>query len=159
VVGAPGSFEDFYRAEVAGVLAVTMALTKRRSEAEDVTQEAFLRAWRDWASVGRMAYAGAWVRRVALNLAVSRWRRMGREAVAVLSLRREPASLDPGHDPQLWAAVRSLSERQAQVVALTYVEDLDHNAVGRILGIAPSTVRVHLVDARKRLGEMLGDAP
>jgi len=136
-----------------------MALTKRRSEAEDVTQEAFLRAWRDWGTVGRMAHPGAWVRRVALNLAVSRWRRMGREARAVLKLGREPEPTYHGHDPQLWAAVRSLSERQAQVVALTYVEDLDHTAVARILGIAPSTVRVHLVNARKRLEELLGDAP
>ena len=48
VVGPPSSFDDFYRREVRSVLAVTMGLTRRRGEAEEVTQEAFYRAYRDW---------------------------------------------------------------------------------------------------------------
>jgi RNA polymerase sigma-70 factor, ECF subfamily len=156
VVGSPGSFEAFYRREVRGVLAVTISLTRRRWEAEDAAQEAFLRAYRDWEHVGRMDRPEAWVRRVALNLAVGRWRRARSEARALLRLAPPEATHDPEPETErFWDAVRSLPRRQAQVVALTYVEDLDDEGVGDVLGIAPSTVRVHLARARSALAERL----
>ncbi|MDP2623460.1 MAG: sigma-70 family RNA polymerase sigma factor [Actinomycetota bacterium] len=157
VVGPPGSFDAFYRREVRAVLAVTMGLTRHRWEAEEVTQEAFYRAYRDWDRVGRMDHPGAWTRRVALNLAVGRWRRLKAEARAVMRLapsRDEPPPPEPEAD-RFWDEVRALPDRQAQVVALTYVEDLDADAVGDILGIAASTVRVHLSRARATLARRL----
>ena len=134
-----------------------MSLTKRRGEAEEVTQEAFYRAYRDWDRVGRMDHPGAWTRRVALNLAVGRWRRLRSEARALARLAPVAAELPPP-DPEtarFWDEVRSLPDRQAQVVALTYVEDLDADTVGEILGIASSTVRVHLARARATLAKRL----
>ena len=157
MVGAPDSFDDFYRDEMGKVLAVTMALTKRLGEAEDCAQEAFLRAYRDWDRVGRMEWPGAWTRRTALNLAVSRWRRMSAEARAFVRLGDRTEHHDDTTDPEFWAAVRRLPERQAQVVALTYVEDLDANQVGHVLGLAPGTVRVHLTRARRALADVLGE--
>jgi RNA polymerase sigma-70 factor (ECF subfamily) len=157
VVGPPGSFEAFYRAEVRSVLAVTMGLTKHRGEAEEVTQEAFYRAYRDWDRVGLMEHPGAWTRRVALNLAVGRWRRLRSEARAVLRLAPPTETSEPS-DPftdRFWDAVRALPDRQAQVVALAYVEDLDADAIGEILGIAAATVRVHLSRARATLANRL----
>ena len=156
VVGPPDLFEEFYTKEVKAVLALALGLTRRRWEAEDVTQEAFYRAFRDWDRVGHMDHRGAWVRRVALNLAVGRWRRMRAEARAALRL-GIPASAEPP-DPvsvRFWGAVRALPPRQAQVVALTYVDDLDSEAVGAVLGISPATVRVHLARARATLAERL----
>lgn len=156
-IGAVRSFDSFYQREVRGVLAVTMALTKHRWEAEEATQEAFLRAFRDWDSVGRMASPEGWVRTVALNLARGRWRRMKSEARAVLRLGAPGDRSQP--DPEsrrFWDAVRDLPARQAQVVALTYVEDLDSARVGQILGISAATVRVHLARARETLAHTLG---
>lgn len=139
------------------MLAVTIGLTRRHWEAEDATQEAFLRAYRDWDRVGLMAHPGAWVRRVALNLAVGRWRRARSEARAVLRLTPddEPPPPDPDTD-RFWDEVRALPRRQAQVVALTYVDDLDSEGVADVLGISASTVRVHLARARTALAERLG---
>ena len=156
-VGAVRSFDAFSATELKPVLAVTIALTRHRWEAEEATQEAFLRAYRDWDRVGAMASPEGWVRTVALNLARGRWRRMRAEARALLRL-SPPVADGPPADPEserFWAAVRSLPERQAQVVALTYVEDLDSEAVGRILGIAAPTVRVHLARARETLAVAL----
>jgi len=62
------------------------ALTGSWEAAEDATQEAFLRAHRDWERVGRYDQPGAWVRRVAANLAVSALRRRLAEAKALLRL-------------------------------------------------------------------------
>jgi RNA polymerase sigma-70 factor (ECF subfamily) len=155
-VGAVRSFDSFYRSEVQSVLAVTMALTRHRWEAEEATQEAFLRAYRDWERVGAMASPEGWVRTVALNLARGRWRRMRSEARALLRLTPRPEGPPPDPETErFWDAVRALPTRQAQVVALTYVEDLDSEAIGRILGIAASTVRVHLARAREALAAAL----
>ena len=157
VIGPPGSFEAFYLKEVKSVLAVSLSLTRNRWEAEDVTQEAFYRAYRDWESLTLMDRPGAWVRRVALNLAVGRWRRMRREAVAVLKARGLGATtLSDPVSARFWSHVRALPKRQAQIVALTYVEDLDAEGVSEILGIAPSTVRVHLARARTALARSMG---
>jgi RNA polymerase sigma-70 factor (ECF subfamily) len=100
---------------------------------------------------------GAWTRRVALNLAVGRWRRFRAEARAVLRLAPsvEVPAPDEPESTRFWDAVRALPDRQAQVIALTYVEDLDAEAVGQILGISASTVRVHLSRARATLAKRL----
>jgi RNA polymerase sigma-70 factor (ECF subfamily) len=72
-----------------------------------------------------------------------------------------PAALpEPAHE--FWAAVRSLSPAQAQVVALHYVEDRSIDDIATVLGIAPGTVKTHLSRARHALAEKLrlekGDA-
>jgi len=58
-------------------------------------------------------------------------------------------------DPAFWDALRSLPDRQAEVVALHYVEDLAVADVARILGIAEGTVKVHLHRGRLALAERL----
>jgi RNA polymerase sigma-70 factor, ECF subfamily len=78
--GGPGaraydSYERFFLREYRGVVELAYALSGNRAGAEDIAQEAFLRAHRDWQRVGRYQYPGAWVRRVAANLATSAVRR------------------------------------------------------------------------------------
>jgi RNA polymerase sigma-70 factor, ECF subfamily len=71
--------------------------------------EAFLRAHRDWHRVGRYQYPGAWVRRVAANLATSALRRRLIEARALARVwaRQEPALAElPASGADFWRAVR-----------------------------------------------------
>jgi DNA-directed RNA polymerase specialized sigma24 family protein len=70
----PWDFEQFSLREYRGVVELAYALSGNRAGAEDIAQEAFLRAHRDWHRVGRYQHPGAWVRRVA-NLAASAVRR------------------------------------------------------------------------------------
>ena len=79
----PGGFEHFYLREYRGVVELAYALSGNRAGAEDIAQEAFLRAHRDWQRVGRYQHPGAWVRRVAANLATSAVRRRLIEARAL----------------------------------------------------------------------------
>ena len=74
------------------MLALAIGMTKRSGEAEEVTQEAFFRAYRDWETVGLMEHPGAWVRRVALNLAIGRWRRVQAADGQLADLWHGPAS-------------------------------------------------------------------
>ena len=62
----PLSFEDFYRKEHRHVLGLAFVLTGNRSAAEDVAQDAFTAAFRQWRSVAVCDAPGAWIRRVPL---------------------------------------------------------------------------------------------
>ena len=120
--------------------------------------EAFLRAHRDWHRVGRYQYPGAWVRRVAANLATSALRRRLIEARALARVwaRQEPALAElPASGADFWRAVRSLPRRQAQAVALHYLEDLPVAEIARVLGCAEGTVKAHLHHGRETLGRRL----
>ena len=66
--------------------AVAWALTGNVWTAEEVAQDAFLRAHRDWERISGYDEPGAWVRRVAINLATSRLRRGLREVRALARL-------------------------------------------------------------------------
>ena len=157
-VPAVADFEAFYRSEYRRVRAVAWALTGSGWSAEDVAQEAFLRAHRDWDRVSAYDEPGAWVRRVAINLATSVLRRRAREAGALLRLggrRDEPWDL-PAADADFWAAVRSLPRRQAAVLALHYYEDLPVAEIGVVLGIAEGTVKALLHQGRASLARRLG---
>jgi RNA polymerase sigma factor (sigma-70 family) len=121
------------------VVELAYALSGNRAGAEDIAQEAFLRAHRDWQRVGRYQHPGAWVRRVAANLATSALRRRLIEARALARVwaREEPALAElPVSGADFWRAVRSLPRRQDQAVALHYLEDLPVADIARVLGCA-----------------------
>ena len=158
-VRLPGSFEHFYLQEYPRVVKLAYALSGSRAAAEDIAQEAFLRAYRDWDRVGSYEHQAAWVRRVAANLATSGLRRrlVEARALARLAARREP-SLDPlpAENADFWRAVRALPHRQAQAVALYYLEDLSIQQTAAVLDCAQGTVRAHLARARRTLARRLG---
>jgi RNA polymerase sigma-70 factor (sigma-E family) len=161
-VRLPGRFEYFYLEEYPKVVALAYALSGSRMGAEDLAQEAFLRAYRDWARVGSYEHQAAWVRRVAANLATSGLRRRLVEARALTRLagQREPA-VEPlaGEDAQFWVAVRTLPRRQAQAVALYYFQDLSVQQTATVLGCAEGTVKAHLAKARGTLARQLQREP
>lgn len=159
VVRIPRHFDTFYRSEYSSVLGLTYSLSGSRAVAEDLTQEAFLRAHRDWDRVGRYEYPGAWVRRVASNLAMSRFRRLKSEAKAVTRIggwgtRAEFPPMEAEYE-HFWNEVRSLPRRQAQVVALFYLEDLSVAQIASVLDIAEGTVKAQLHKARTTLARRL----
>jgi RNA polymerase sigma factor (sigma-70 family) len=158
-VPLPGPFEHFYLEEYPRVVKLAYALSGSRMAAEDIAQEAFLRAYRDWDRVGSYEHQAAWVRRVAANLATSGLRRrlVEARALARLAARREPA-LDvlPAENADFWRAVRALPQRQAQAVALYYLEDLSIQQTAAVLDCAEGTVRAHLARARVALARRLG---
>jgi RNA polymerase sigma-70 factor (ECF subfamily) len=158
--GFPG-FDEFFRAEYRRVVALVSVLCGRTGVAEELAQDAFVAAYRHWDRVARYDDPGAWVRRVAVNLATSSLRRRTRERLALvrLSSRREPQpAAGPGTDDDFWRAVRDLPRRQAQCIALRYLDDRTVDEIADVLGIAAPTVRVHLHSARAALARRLGES-
>lgn len=152
----PAKFDAFYRSEYAAVVALIGVLTGSGWIAEDAAQEAFLRAHRDWERVGTLDSPEGWVRRVAINLARSRWRSIRAEAKAKMRLMAGPTwHLVEPEDEAFWDEVRSLPERQAQAIALRYVDDLPVAAIADIMSAAEGTVRALLHQGRQRLERQL----
>jgi RNA polymerase sigma-70 factor (ECF subfamily) len=154
------SFEAFYRREYAAVVALAYALCGRGSAAEDLTQDAFLATYRHWGKVRQYERPDAFVRRVVTNLVTSHARRRAAEARALIGLAgraRSPVDdLEPP-DHEFWRTVRTLPPRQAQAVALFYLEGRSAEEIAEILRCSESTVRVHLHRGRVTLEEKWRD--
>ena len=153
------SFESFYRREFRDVVGLAYALSGSRLGAEDLAQEAFVAAHQRWDRIGGYDKPGAWVRRVVANKAVSGFRRKAAERKALTRLagqRRPLPELEP-EDEELWQMVRDLPKRQAQAVALFYIEDRPVAEIAEILECSPSTAKVHLFRGRQALASRSWD--
>lgn len=151
------AFDDFYVATARRTLALARSLTSSWADAEDLVQEAYADAHRRWAIIGAYDDPAAWVRRAVVNRSASRWRRLGREVRALTRLgsrRVDDAAVDP-IDAELWRQVAALPVRQAQAVALFYVDDLSVDQIADLLGCSTGTVKTHLSRARATLHETL----
>jgi RNA polymerase sigma factor (sigma-70 family) len=156
------SFDDFYRSEHRHVLGLAFVLTGNQWVAEDTAQDAFAAAFRNWRSIVAYDSPGAWVRRVTCNRAASVLRRRVREAKALMSLvgrTQTHIELDEG-DEAFWQTVRRLPPRQAQAVALYYLEDYSVRQISEVLDCSEGTVKTHLSRAREAIARQLrlGDA-
>jgi RNA polymerase sigma factor (sigma-70 family) len=154
------AFTWFFRAEYPNVVRTIGFVLHDGEQARDVAQEAFIQLMANWDTVSRYDRPAAWVRRVAIRLAMrGRHRdvlrrtreRLVEEPAALPGTAEVPAALD------LRAAVRRLPPAQRAAVALFYYEDQPVSEVAVIMGCAPATVRVHLHHARERLGRLLGE--
>lgn len=157
-VTLPERFESFYQREFRSVVGLAYALSGSRWAAEDLAQEAFIAAHRKWDRIGEYESPGAWVRRVVANMAVSLYRRKASEARAIARVaahRQEALPALEAEDNEFWAAVRALPKRQAQAIALHYLEDRPIVEVADILECSPATAKVHLYKGRIRLAERL----
>lgn len=157
LVTPPTDFEEFYRREYAAMVALAAAVSGSGVAAEDVAQEALTRAFRRWDRIGAYERPGAWLRRVTINLALSRRRQIAAELKARLRLGRPPTVTTPAGDDDIWAAVRRLPGKQRAAVALHYLEDRPVAEIAELLGCAESTARVHLHRGRSALASMLED--
>ena len=150
-------FESFYKDEYRSVLGLAIALTSDRAAAEDLVQETFLTAHRRWDRVSQYDNPPAWVRRVLINRAVSRRRRIGAEMRALT--RFGPSeTMAPDLSPEtegIWAEVRKLPRRQQQAVALHYVAQLSVEEMADVMGCSGGAVKSHLHRARQALREPL----
>jgi RNA polymerase sigma-70 factor (sigma-E family) len=155
MAGAEPEYAWFFRAEFPMVLRTVYLILGDRARAEDVTQEAFIQLLSHWKKVSRYERPEAWVRRVAIRLAVRTLKRERLRAV----LERETTRIDGPRPPDvdLANALRQLPVKQRTCVLLFYFEDRPISDIVGILGISEGAVKVHLHRARQRLAQLLGE--
>jgi RNA polymerase sigma-70 factor (ECF subfamily) len=149
-------FDEFYRATNRRLLHYAYAMTGDLGAAQDITQEAYVRAWRDWRRVEAFDRADAWLRLVVTRLATDRWRRMRRARVARLAV---PEHAPPPSEDSvlLVTALRRLPVAHRRAVCLHYLLDIPVAQIAEETGVAPGTVKSWLARGRAELAAALGD--
>ena len=152
----PEEFDGLYASCATRLVSQVALLTGDVGEAQDAVQEAFIRAWNHRDRVEVAAGAEGWVRKTALRLAVSRWRRIRRSVLG-------PAQPDPtvaGPTPDhvaLVGAMRRLPEVQRTALALHYFCDLSVEEVAFETRAPVGTVKARLSRGRAALAVALGE--
>jgi RNA polymerase sigma-70 factor, ECF subfamily len=157
VQAVPDSFDEFYAAYVGALTLQLYAYTGDFGDAQDLVQEAFCRAYATWEKVMGFDDPLAWVRRVAWNLARSRWRRH-RVAAAFLRRQREQHFEGPSPDRvTLVAALSTIPADHRRAFVLYYLADMSVSDIAVQEGVATGTVKSWLHRARTALAARLTD--
>jgi RNA polymerase sigma-70 factor (ECF subfamily) len=149
-------FEAFYTATYERLVGQLLVVTGSLQDAEDVVQEAFVRACGRWSYMRDYQIPEAWVRRAALHLAASGLRRARRRAK--LLVRLGPAADVPALSVEAVALTRTLRRlplRGRQVLVLHHAVGLPVQEVARELGVPVGTVTARLSRARATLARLL----
>ena len=151
------AFEDLVRAYQADVWRFAYHLTRDRSLAEDVTQEAFLRAFRFFKSFRGDSRFTSWLFRIARNCAMDALR----SRKSYLD-REHPPPVDPT-DPQMRAelhvALDSVSEEHRDAFLLIEVFGLSYQEAADVLGVRVGTVKSRMHRARAAMVHALAIEP
>jgi RNA polymerase sigma factor (sigma-70 family) len=158
-MGRDEEFRDLFVDDYDRVVRTVFLILRDQGRSEEIAQEAFLQLLRHWRRVRGHDLPEAWVRRVAIRMAVRSIKRENALATALLRVvpddRAEAPDALAGAD--VLDAVATLPPQQRAAVVLFYYEDRPVEEVAQILDWSASTARVHLHKARKRLGALLSE--
>jgi RNA polymerase sigma-70 factor (ECF subfamily) len=152
------SFEVFFQREKSDLFGLLCIVTRNRHEAEELTQEAFVRVFERWDRVGTMEDPRGYLYRTAMNVVRSRYRRSLLAARRTLGLTRpDDAIAAVDERDAAMRALADLSPQQRAAVVLVDLLDFSSEEAARVLGIRPSTLRMHTSRAHKALKGTMQD--
>ena len=142
VTAPPFGFEDFFEEEHPRLFAALCLTTRSRLEAEEISQEAFVRIFERWDRVAAMEHPAGYLHRTAMNLFRKRYRR------AMLAVRRTVGlalSTDDFSDADDRQVVRhvlaALPPRQRAALVLSEMLGFTSKEAGDALGVTDATIR------------------
>jgi RNA polymerase sigma-70 factor (ECF subfamily) len=154
----PDAVGDLYAGSYRRLVVQLYAVTGDLGEAQEAVQEAFIRVLSDPGRLTGLVNPESWLRRVAVNVARSRYRR--RRLLDTLLRRVEPPAAAPDLSPDhvvMMAALRRLPRGQRDALALHYLADLPVDEVARTLDVSSGTVKSRLARGRVALAAILTD--
>lgn len=141
-VTTPAAFEEFFEEHRRGLFGAMCVIAGNRHEAEEITQEAFLKVWERWDRVASLERPDGYLFQVAMNSFRSRTRRTRLMLRRTFSPVPEPDALRAVEDREDLARILlSLSPRQRAALVLTGYLGYTSEEAAALLGVKPSTVR------------------
>jgi len=165
--GDPLAFQELIRPHLDSLRRFVFSLSTNWQDADDIAQEALLKAFRAFPSFDGRASLSTWLYTVARSASIDWHRsRLGQASQREKPLpSAHPAAL-PGQDEacsqrqdraRLWQAIQGLDERNRVPLVLFEVEGLSYDEIAEIEGVPVGTVRSRLSRARQELRELLAD--
>jgi RNA polymerase sigma-70 factor (ECF subfamily) len=161
--GEPGAFDALLERYQRDVYRLCYRYVGNHEDASDMTQEAFLKAWRGLSSFRGDSAFSTWLHRIAVNTCLnfrSARKPLGDEPSEALPDRRPGAAeslLQAERERQVLEAIRRLPEKQRATLILKVYQDLSHDEVARILGSTVGTVKANLFHAVASLRRLVGE--
>ena len=159
--GDSAAFEQLYRIHTGRVYALCLRMTRNSAEAEDLTQEVFVRTWQKLTSFRGESAFSTWLHRLTVNLVLSNRRSHNRRAARETTtdnlnkFDREGLSVPPGMSADLESAIAQLPVGARRVFVLHDVEGYRHHEIAAMMGLAVGTTKAQLHRARRLLREVL----
>ena len=163
--GDVGPYEYLVSKYMKRVVPIAWGIVRNAADAEDLAQEAFVRAFQ---TIGRFQTGerfGPWIFRIVTNLSLDvmkhrtrfRHEEIGEEQAAARRDGADLAALTGELGRRIDDAIESLPAMQRIVARLYLVEQFDHAEIAAMIGLSAGTVRSHLSLARGKLKEKLAD--
>jgi RNA polymerase sigma-70 factor (ECF subfamily) len=162
VAGDRMAFQRLYHLHVDRIYGALYRLAGYdHARAEDLTQDAFVRAWQKLAGFRHESAFGTWLYRLAINVALMDLRARGSDPVTTMDEEHLP---EHGETPfcaaereELERAIGRLPPRARAVLVLHDIEGWRHEEIGTELGMAVGTSKAQLHRARQLLRNLLGE--
>ena len=163
--GDAASYDYLVSKYMKRVVSIAWGIVRNAGDAEDLAQEAFVKAFQ---TIGRFKSGepfGPWIYRIVTNLALDvmkhrtrfRHEEITEEAPAARRDRADLPAVANELQRRIDQAIHSLPEMQRIVARLYLVEQFEHSEIAAMTGLSPGTVRSHLSLARGKLKEKLAD--
>lgn len=154
---------ELYKRYAKAMLNVAYRITRSVEEAEDVLQEAFVRAFTKLDTYKGDATFGAWLKRIVVNTAINHLRSKKLDMIALEEgmdhSEEPPVPVYDGDIPwnmgEVRRAIDCLPDGYRTVFSLYVIEGYDHGEIGMILEISEATSKSQFSRARKKLREIL----
>lgn len=159
--GDQTAFRDLYRQHAGRVYALCLRLTGNAGDAEERTQDVFVRVWDQLRSFRGESAFSSWLHRLAVNVVLNERRTTQRREQRV-TLAEDPAVLEKsrgapteGLSIDLERAIGELPDGAREVFVLFDIEGYGHAEIAALVGIAEGTSKAQLFRARQLLREKL----
>lgn len=152
----PMTFEQAYERYYTDVVRSAWRICHDAAHAEELAQDAFVRAYRRWRKLERGGYVEPWLHRVVMNLAITavKRRQRGRRLEAEQGVMFAPP-VQARDDEWLVDTLKRLPKRQREAVFLRVIADLSEDEVAAVMGCSNGSVKVHKKRGLDRLREQM----
>ncbi len=162
--GDTSAFEALYRSNSGRIYALCLRMTANPAIAEEMAQDAFMRAWQKLPTFRGDAAFSTWLHRLTVNVVLSHRRTAARRRERMntadeLTTVDEPTQVRPGRSMDLEQAIAALPEGARKIFVLYNIEGYRHQEIASIAGVAVGTSKAQLHRARRLLRKHLQTLP